>query len=139
MSSSKNVNEQIAGLNAIIRLCQSQIEFKKTLLKEEILTYIINVLDNFPHMPKALEQAIILLATLASDLEVVRQQCIVEEIPLILLGILKLSSHEESLVEVTFETLGKEMAKEIYCLVASLFKILFICLVSAIHREKKAP
>lgn len=103
---SKDYGEQSSAFEVLVSLSRRNRDFKLRLLKDDILAYIAKAFEIFPEPSSVQKQAVILLATLANDLEVVRQQCIVEEVHLILLEVLEIFEEEESLVEVTFEALG---------------------------------
>lgn len=110
MATSEDYGDQTSAYEVLVSLSRANVYFKRRLLKDDILSYICNVFEKFPMAYTVQEQAIILLATLANDIELVRQQCIVEEIHLILLEVLDRFSCEKSLVEVTFEALGKPIS-----------------------------
>lgn len=82
-------------------------DFKEKLLTEDILSCISRVFEAFPSDCEVLKQGVMLLGTLAEGYPLVTYQCIVEEIHLSLLHVLREFKRFVSLVQVTIETLGK--------------------------------
>ncbi len=88
-------------------MSRENAEFKEKLLKEDILFCISGIFKVSPSDCDVLKQVIMLLGTLAEDYPLVTYQCVVEEIHLSLLHILREFKTLVPLLEVTIGTLGK--------------------------------
>ena len=83
-------------------------DFKKKLVKEDVLLCISRVFEMFPTDCEVLKQAIALLGRLADYYPLVAHQCVFEGIHLSLIHVLKEFRSFVSLLEVTIETLGRK-------------------------------
>lgn len=82
--------------------------FKEKLLKKDILSTIACVFKVFMTNCEVLRQVVMLLGTLAMDYPLVTHQCVIEDVHLSLLNILRECKTFNSLLSVTIETLGKK-------------------------------
>jgi hypothetical protein len=111
ISTSQETQELVKAFQVLVYISRDNPAFKEKLLKEDILFSISGVFNVLPSDHEVLKQAVTLLRTLAEGYPLVTHQCIVEEIHLSLLHILKQCKMCVSLLEVAIETLGKRNGK----------------------------
>ena len=111
ISASQETQELVKAFQALVYISRDNTEFKEKLLKEDILFSISGIFNVLPSDREVLKQAITLLRTMADGYPLVTHQCVVEEIHLSLLHILRQCKMFVALLDVAIETLGNVNSK----------------------------
>ncbi|KAK3698088.1 hypothetical protein QZH41_017526 [Actinostola sp. cb2023] len=104
-------HEQIAGVQqygcqSLRILCLPKVENMKIVIGHEAWDSITNCFTSFKDDAKVFQEAIAIVACFATDLEVIRNQCAIEQLHVPVLKSIQMFPNDVTLIEMAFEAIG---------------------------------